>query len=94
MQALEDALAALTVHQMPVPQAFQWTNDGSRGGRTQFQLEAQWPTMPLEERVSLTACLIGYPVLVPESRRLVSDAYLALCRCRTLQQFCEDMVPA
>ncbi len=94
MQALESALATLTVHHMPVPQAFQWTNDGSRGGRTQLQLEAQWPNMPLEERVSLTACLIGYPVRVPESSRQVSDAYLALCRGLSLEQFCEDTAMA
>lgn len=83
-EALEKALADLTIHSMPVPRAFQWAGALYRGGRTQEQLEADWPTLPLETRVSLTACLMGGPVYSPAPNKQVSDAYLSLCQHGTM----------
>ena len=87
---LENALAEITVHHLPLPKAFQWASNGYRGGRSQAELEAAWADLPLEERVSLAACLMGGPVYSPASHKLVSDAYLALCYGQNLDTFCAD----
>lgn len=86
---LEKALQDFEVNHLPGPKAFQWAGNGYRGGRTQEQLEADWPSLPLEERIGLAACLLGGPRHSPEGHRLITHAYEALCRGWSLEDFCQ-----
>lgn len=84
---IEKALETVVVHSRTVPKAFEIGFDSCRGGRSQIDLEENWHGLSLEERVSLTACLMGKYAMTPESSRLISEAYLALCHGMTLESF-------
>jgi hypothetical protein len=78
---LEQALKDFRSNHLPAPECFKYQIVGP----TQEWLERNWDRLPLEDRISRTAMLLGGPRQSPECDRLITLAYHHLCTKGALQ---------